>query len=140
MQRLKKAGGSISDLKQFYISVIRPICEYAAPVWSTNLTVENSRTIENIQKRAIKIIFPDNHYAFSLKELKLTTLQERRLDLCKSFFKKIQNPDDKINHLLVCKEKSKYDLRKDVKYKIPRTRTNRYKNSFIPYALNNFQV
>ena len=88
--KVEKAGGTTSDLKQFYISVIRPICEYAAPIWSTGLTNEDIRKIENIQKRAVKIIFPDTEYAKSLEVLKLSTLQERRINLCQKLFKKFK--------------------------------------------------
>ena len=38
LKRLKQAGTSKKDLFRFYTSIVRPVCEYAAPVWATSLT------------------------------------------------------------------------------------------------------
>ena len=38
LKRLKQAGTSKKDLFRFYTSIVRPVCEYAASVWATNLT------------------------------------------------------------------------------------------------------
>ena len=45
------------DLYHFYTTVIRPILEYACPVWHSGLTVEHSNRIEVIQKRVFRLIF-----------------------------------------------------------------------------------
>jgi len=37
-------------------SVIRPVLEYACPVWHNSLTTEQSDRIETIQKRTLKVI------------------------------------------------------------------------------------
>ena len=37
LYQLKRAGISQLDLVKMYVSVIRPVLEYACPVWSTNL-------------------------------------------------------------------------------------------------------
>ena len=37
LYQLKRAGISQLDLVKIYVSVIRPVLEYACPVWSTNL-------------------------------------------------------------------------------------------------------
>jgi len=41
----------------FYISIIRPVLEYAVAVWHTGLTADLSDQLEAIQKRALNIIF-----------------------------------------------------------------------------------
>ena len=41
-----------------YVSVIRPVVEYACPEWQTNLPKYLSDNIEIIQKRCLKPIFP----------------------------------------------------------------------------------
>jgi len=41
----------------FYISIIRPVLEYAIAVWHTCLTADLSYQLEAIQKRALRIIF-----------------------------------------------------------------------------------
>ena len=40
----------------FYLPVIRPVLEYAAPVWHHLLTKTQSGQLEAIQKRAIRLI------------------------------------------------------------------------------------
>ena len=44
-------------LLHFYITVIRPVLEYAVPVWHHLITKTQADNIEAIQKRAIRIIF-----------------------------------------------------------------------------------
>jgi len=38
---------------------VRPVLEYACPVWHSGLTAGQCNAIENIQKRAIRVIFSD---------------------------------------------------------------------------------
>ena len=41
-----------------YVNVVRPVVEYACPVWHTSLPIYPSDNIEMIQKRAVKATFP----------------------------------------------------------------------------------
>ena len=59
---VKKAAKRVYMLYQLYISVVRPVLEYACPVWHTNLPKYLSDNIEMIQKRALKSIFPNKGY------------------------------------------------------------------------------
>ena len=54
---LKRAGVSSTDIHQVYISIIRPLLEYACEVWHPGLTGQLSQQIEHIQKRAFRIIY-----------------------------------------------------------------------------------
>ena len=47
----EECGIGQCDLVRIYISVIRPVGEYACPAWHTNLPKYLSDTIELIQKR-----------------------------------------------------------------------------------------
>ena len=47
---LKSYGASSGDMKEFYITVIRPTLEYGAQVWNGGITKEQSNEIERIQK------------------------------------------------------------------------------------------
>ena len=58
LYQLKRAGVNQADLITIYISVVRPVVEYACPVWNTNLPIYLSENIEMIQKRAVRAIFP----------------------------------------------------------------------------------
>ena len=62
LYQLKRAGIRQTDLVNVYVSVVRPVLEYACPVWHTNLTKYLSDNIEMIQKRALKSIFPNKGY------------------------------------------------------------------------------
>ena len=46
-----------------YVSVIRPVLEYACPVWHTNPNRHLTESIETVGKRALTCIYPDNEYA-----------------------------------------------------------------------------
>ena len=44
-------------LLYFYCTVIRTVLEYACPAWHTNLTLEETTSLEDVQRRALSIIF-----------------------------------------------------------------------------------
>ena len=138
MKKLKSSGASSRDLKQFYASIVRPVGEYAAPAWATSITKQQRQKLEMIQKRAIHIILPTINYEDGLDMLQLETLETRRDQLCRIFFSKIKNEKDKIHDVLPEVQSLKYNLRKQNEYPNPKCRTNRYKNSFVPYTIKNF--
>lgn len=86
IRQLRKAGYCINDLFTIYCSLIRPILEYAVPVWAA-LPFYLSDSIESIQKRAMRIIFRSHGmpYNSGLKIAKLDTLYKRRSDICEKF-------------------------------------------------------
>jgi len=59
LKLLKRVGLSTDDLQYFYVTVIRPISEYACTVWNHNLTSTLSDQLESYQKRALRIIYGD---------------------------------------------------------------------------------
>ena len=60
LYQLKRAPIGQHDLVTIIIcrglSVIRPVLEYAYPVWHTNLNIHLTESIETVQKRALKCI------------------------------------------------------------------------------------
>ena len=56
-KQLKRAVAPNRDLLHFFTSVLRPVLEYACPVWHSSLTVAQSDALESVQKRAISIIY-----------------------------------------------------------------------------------
>ena len=119
--------------------MIRSVLEYACPVWSTCLTKELSDDLESIQERACRIILPNFSYEDARDLLNLPLLFERRIDICKKLFVAMQKPDHRLHHLLPAPRSVDYKLRNAKKYPLPKCKTNRYKNSFVPYCLYNFQ-
>ena len=75
MSKLAAAGTA-------YLSVVRPVLEYACPVWHTNLQQYLSDNIESIQKRALKCIFRGSSYNEILCNVGLQTLKDRRDCIC----------------------------------------------------------
>ena len=84
--QLKRAGINQIDLVRIYVSVIRPVVEYACPVWHTNLPKYLSDNIEIIQKRCLKTIFPGVTYEDILQMVNIPTLNDRRNAICKAYF------------------------------------------------------
>ena len=87
--QLKRAGIGQCDLVRIYISVIRPVVEYACPAWHTNLPKYVSDNIELIRKRSMKTIFPGCSYDDILEKTNLPTLHDRRTTLCSAYFNKM---------------------------------------------------
>ena len=88
LYQLKRAGITQKDLVSVYISVVRPVLEYACPVWHTNLPQYLSDNIEVI-KRALKCIFPGLGYAEILRHVNLDTLDVRRDSICQKYLDNI---------------------------------------------------
>jgi len=143
LKRLKRAGLPADRLAHWYTSVIRPVLEYCAVVWHHGLSKNQSESIEAIQRRALRIVYPitaSMPYWAALHYADLPSLSERRDKLCRDFFKKLRDPSSCIHHLLPPARDSDLTsrLRRASIYPRPINRTNRYK-SFIHHALLNYQ-
>ena len=136
LRQLKQAGLGIKDLMQVYISIIRPVLEYACPAWSTSLTVTSNDLLESIQKRAMKVIKPSCTYLEALHSLNIPSLKERRDTLCRTFFKdNVINPEGRLHNLLPPRRETGHNLRASGNYPLPKVKTNRCKSSFINWGL-----
>ena len=87
-----------SYLIQVYCSLVRPILEYASPVWAA---LPNSlvQLVETVRKSALRIIFPDCSYESALVRCGLPTLFSRRDEACRRFISKIKESGF-LSHLL----------------------------------------
>ena len=139
LRLLKRAGASTDTLVNVYKASIRPTMEYACPAWHTNITRAHSLLLESIQKKSLKIVFPESDYTSALDCSKLPTLHDRREDLCRTFFSGMLDPSHRLNTLLPVSKNSTYMLRSQKQLTLPKCRTQRFKQSFIPYSLFNFQ-
>ena len=59
LRRLKKLGADLHDLKEIYVTQIRSILEFAAPVWHPAITKSQRHKLERVQKSALHIILAD---------------------------------------------------------------------------------
>ena len=86
LRHLKRSGMSASDLLITYISVLRPVLDFAAPAYHSLLSANQTKRLESLQKRALKIVFGvDTSYAEALALSNITSLENRRLDLTRKF-------------------------------------------------------
>ena len=93
LSQFKRSGLGPRELVRFVRTCIRPITEYACPVFHDGL--------EGVQKRAMRIIFPLCSYNDALVKSGLTKLSDRRQELVDKLFKEVlQNEQNKLHELL----------------------------------------
>jgi len=135
LRRLKMFRVPELDLVTIYTCYVRPICEYAVPVWNPGLTKTQSFRLETIQRRACRIILGNKytHYSEALTQLGLPTLESRREQLCKKFGLKLLKSAFRDWLPQSRGEASGRLTRTSHKLNSIYTRTERYRNSPIPY-------
>ena len=138
LKQLRRSGMEDVDLLVFYKAIIRPVLEYACPVWHPGLTKAQSDIIEGIQRRSLRIIYPSLSYQEALTTCNLQTLGERREEICRKLFKDMCNKDHKLHYLLPKEKTVPYQLR-SVKLPVPKLKNKRFCGSFIIYSLLNYQ-
>ena len=78
LRQLKGAKVPANDLLSFYTTCIRPVAEYACPVFHTALPQYLSDQLERLQKRALRMISP-NDLSYRLEEVfNIPTLYHRK--------------------------------------------------------------
>ena len=114
-----------------YLLQIRCLTETACPVWNGSLTKTDSKILESIQKTSLKVIFGHQYksYEKSLNDLDLTTLEDRRLQICSTFAKK----SSESTKFQIWFNKSKRKTKSKVKFLLPKSRTTIYKKSPLVY-------
>ena len=136
LTRLKKAGLPWQDILAVYLSKVRSVLEYGCEAWHPGLTEYLHQDIENIQKRAMVIIFSrDLSYVDALQRANILTLRERRAALCLKFAKNMEGSQHKLHHLLPNKRQLSYNLRRQPNYTSVRTRTHRADGSLVNWYL-----
>ena len=125
---------NLDQLKTVYISRIRAILEFAAPVFSSGLTKEQSHQIELVQKKACAVILGHKYvsYESALDLLSLERLDGRRVELCHRFAVKCTK-SPKHKHMFPPNPAVRPTLRKPKPFLEHYCRTSRYFNSAIPY-------
>ena len=138
MFQLKRTKLPADEIIKVYVTLVRPLLEYACQVWHAGLTDQQSNEIESVQERVLKMVYPQSTYHGALIQSGLPTLSLRRDHACKNLFTAMQESDHKLHHLLPPKRSSRYSSRNGKLYALPPTKTNRFKDSFIPYCVYNF--
>ena len=138
LSHLKRSGVPVADLLTLYKATTRPVLQYAAPVWHSSLPRYLSMDLEQVQRRALRIIFGDGTYNDHREAAGLPTLLDRRLRLCEAFYKEMNKPDNRLHHLLPAPRERRYSLRRPRRLPEIPGRTTRFKNSFVPWAVRIF--
>ena len=68
-----------------------------AQVWNGGITKDQSKEIERMQKRALKIIYKEDDYNKCLQTAELVSLKERRDQMCIQLIKSMSNSDHKLH-------------------------------------------
>ncbi len=119
---------------------MRSVVEYAGPAWTTGITKGQSDSLGQIQKRAIYIIAPHLQDKEAITKFNLPTIKDQLDILNTKFFRNIVDNDSHRLHYLLPKPRAlKRNLCSTNKYELPKCCTNRFKTSFIPHALFNYQ-
>lgn len=101
MTTLKRAGVPSADLVTIYSALVRSVLEYSSVVWATCLPRFLIDQLEAIQKRALRIVYPDLHYQQALAQANITSLEYRRAHLCLKVWHNIKNnPACQLHRLL----------------------------------------
>ena len=113
---------------------IRPLLEYCLPVFHNAIPEYLSSDLQHVQKRALSIISPGNSCNKNLDLFDMSSLYDRRTELCRKFFFNniIANPSNKLHHLLPPRNIHKYNLRHKGNFALSHISTKRFKNTFIP--------
>ena len=154
ISKLKQYGLKVKELITIWVSVLRPISEYVAPLWHSGLTEKDTSKLKMLQIKVLTIIlgteYIDNRkyykvenktytYEKTLQLIGLTSLKCRREALTSKF---AVNAVLSQNHssMFAKNDTDCMITRNRLNYKEPKCKTNRYYNSAIPYMtrlLNN---
>ena len=135
IKRLKAKGAEISDLLEIYEKQVRSILEYGAPVWNSNITIEEANSIERVQKSFLHIALGNEYQSYenALEICGIESLKSRRTKLCHSFARKALK-STKHSHWFQEYENFGPQTRSiKPKLKEPLFKLRRFQNSPIPY-------
>jgi hypothetical protein len=148
LRRLKKLGAEKTEMLDVYLKQVRCVLEMGVAVWEPRLTQEQSKQLERVQKCAFYVIMGNDHsnYDDDVKELCSEKLSDRRYNLCLKFSKKSEKHEKFKNWFKPTDERPQplpntRSEKTELKYKPVTVRTERYKESPLPYLtdiLNNY--
>ena len=126
-----------STLRMLYVTQVRPLLEYAVPVWDPYL-VKDVQALEAVQRFATKVCtkcWEGSNYSERLQTLNLTTLQARRQFLKLTFlFKLVNNLVDFPNSPITFRPNLCATRSHSLTLNVPFARTEYLYNSFFCQA------
>ena len=147
ISKLKSFGLQVEELLNIWKVMVRPITEYAAPLWHSGLSDSDIKRIENLQKTALGMILGTMYiehkryykfrnmpvsYEFALQKYGLTTLLQRREVLTQKFaLETVKNPNHRNMFEFIQAKNMTTRNSHTVQEKF--CKTDRYYNSAIPF-------
>ena len=130
LRKLRRSGLSQEDLIKVYTTYIRPILDYAAPSYHSQLTAELASEIERFQAYAMRVIFgPLVAYHTLIDNRKIELHEHRRKRLFEKFAQKAAANKNFATKWFEPNHDPEHNLRRQEKYRVPFARTERYRNS-----------
>ena len=119
------------------IAAIRPVLEYACPVWHSCIPEYLCEQVEAVQKRALRVMCKNVSYSENMESTAIVPLKDRSESLCRKYFNRINKPSNRNFNLLPSFSEHQYYLRNN---RLPsiKAKTERFPNSFIPYAIRTY--
>jgi len=123
------------------LAVIRPVLEFVPSLAYQSYKATDYIAGKHSTPRTTQIIAGNIPYKEACCLFKLTSLSERRDSLCSKLFRQLVSQSHILHWLLPAQRDDSLTgrLRSRNKYLTVRARTNRFKNSFIPYTVANYQ-
>ena len=144
--KLRQFGVKREERLKTWNALIRPITEYAAPLWHSGLLECDNRLLENLQKKALGLIFGTTYidhrryyringkpvsYELALNACNIVSLAERREELTTKFaHDTYNNPMHKDFFEVITGPRP--NTRSKPEVQIPFCSTSRYSKSAIP--------
>ena len=133
---LVRCGFAKDDIVAVYCALIRPVLEYASPVWHCGLTGSLIDDVEHVQMRCLHIIYPELSYSDALFVAGLSRLNDRREAAMVKLFCEMKNPTHVLNGLLPVRPPNLGVVTRDsYPYELIRGRTARRSRSMIAYCV-----
>ena len=110
---LQRAGVASLSILKVYLTIIRPVLEYAVHVWQSIPGIMSDK-LETIKKRALKIIFPSAETYLEAPQLAgIDNLADRRIIICKKYMNKMKRTNHPLHALLpkITDKNCNYELR-----------------------------
>ena len=131
--RFRSLGGTTEQLLTVFQTRVRSTLEFAAPVFNSGLTKDQSRQIEMVQKKALVIILGSTYscYETALEQLNLERLDIRRASISYNFALKCSE-SAKHGHMFPPNSNYRQNMRNPKPFMEHTCNTSRYYNSPIP--------
>ena len=132
IRQLNKSHVAKRELLLLYITCIRSTLEYGSPLFHRDLPSYLYEDLERLQKRAMKIIYPELSYAKALELSWLLTLYHRREAIAAKSFDEIgANQSHSLKKLLPSKYQPSYSLREQRHLFVQSVKLKSSKSSFL---------